>query len=203
MIGTKDDPKEAGKPKSASLKIGQDIGTITLEDAMDLFVLPRLLGETPDGEHITACLGRFGPYLNYGEKKNLSLKGLEEKGDNPFDPYTITFEQALPLVEQKKIIEANKVIQDFEEKGIQVLNGRFGPYVTDGNKNVKVPKDQDPKDLSLAECEEMIENAPAKRGRFRAKKKVVKKKVVKKKVVKKKAVVKKKKPKIEVTESPL
>ena len=218
MIGTKDDPKEAGKPKSASLKIGQDIGTITLEDAMDLFVLPRLLGETPDGEHITACLGRFGPYLNYGEKKNLSLKGLEEKGDNPFDPYTITFEQALPLVEQKKIIEANKVIQDFEEKGIQVLNGRFGPYVTDGNKNVKVPKDQDPKDLSLAECEEMIENAPAKRGRFGAKKKVVKKKVVKKKVVKKKttkkkttkkkatkkkAIVKKKKPKIEVTESPL
>jgi len=207
MIGTKDDPKEAGKPKSASLKIGQDIGTITLEDAMDLFVLPRLLGETPDGEHITACLGRFGPYLNYGEKKNLSLKGLEEKGDNPFDPYTITFEQALPLVEQKKIIEANKVIQDFEEKGIQVLNGRFGPYVTDGNKNVKVPKDQDPKDLSLAECEEMIENAPAKRGRFGAKKKVVKKKVVKKKVVKKKVVkkkvVKKKKPKIEVTESPL
>ena len=202
MIGTKDDPKEAGKPKSASLKIGQDIGTITLEDAMDLFVLPRLLGETPDGEHITACLGRFGPYLNYGEKKNLSLKGLEEKGDNAFDPYTITFEQALPLVEQKKIIEANKVIQDFEEKGIQVLNGRFGPYVTDGNKNVKVPKDQDPKVLSLAECEEMIENAPAKRGRFGAKKKVVKKKVVKKKVVKKK-VVKKKKLKIEVTESPL
>ena len=208
MIGTKDDPKEAGKPKSASLKIGQDIGTITLEDAMDLFVLPRLLGETPDGEHITACLGRFGPYLNYGEKKNLSLKGLEEKGDNPFDPYTITFEQALPLVEQKKIIEANKVIQDFEEKGIQVLNGRFGPYVTDGNKNVKVPKDQDPKDLSLAECEEMIENAPVKRGRFGAKKKVVKKKVVKKKTTKKKttkkkAVFKKKKPKIEVTESPL
>ena len=203
MIGTKDDPKEAGKPKSASLKIGQDIGTITLEDAMDLFVLPRLLGETPDGEHITACLGRFGPYLNYGEKKNLSLKGLEEKGDNPFDPYTITFEQALPLVEQKKIIEANKVIQDFEEKGIQVLNGRFGPYVTDGNKNVKVPKDQDPKDLSLAECEEMIENAPVKRGRFGVKKKVVKKKVVKKKTTKKKAVVKKKKPKIEVMESPL
>ncbi|MDC0481851.1 type I DNA topoisomerase [Gammaproteobacteria bacterium] len=208
MIGTKDDPKEAGKPKSASLKIGQDIGTITLEDAMDLFVLPRLLGETPDGEHITACLGRFGPYLNYGEKKNLSLKGLEEKGDNAFDPYTITFEQALPLVEQKKIIEANKVIQDFEEKGIQVLNGRFGPYVTDGNKNVKVPKDQDPKDLSLAECEEMIENAPVKRGRFGVKKKVVKKKIVKKKTTKKKttkkkAVVKKKKSKIEVTESPL
>ncbi|MDB2461204.1 type I DNA topoisomerase [Gammaproteobacteria bacterium] len=213
MIGTKDDPKEIGKPKSASLKIGQDIGTITLEDALDLFVLPRLLGETPDGEHITACLGRFGPYLNYGEKKNLSLKGLEEKGENPFDPYTITFEQALPLVEQKKIIEANRVIQDFEEKGIQVLNGRFGPYVTDGNKNVKVPKDQDPKDLSLAECEEMIENAPAKRGRFGVKKKVVKKKVVKKKVVKKKATkkkatkkkatVKNKKPKIEHTESPL
>ena len=188
MIGTKDDPKEAGKPKSASLKIGQDISTITLEEALELFVLPRLLGETPDGEHITACLGRFGPYLNYGEKKNLSLKGLEKEGEDPYDPYTITFEQALPLVEEKKIIEANKVIQNFEEKGIQVLNGRFGPYVTDGTKNVKVPKDQEPKELSLEECIHMIENAPVKRGRFGTKKKVVaKKKVVKKKSTKKKA----------------
>ena len=188
MIGTKDDPKEAGKPKSASLKIGQDITTITLEEALELFVLPRLLGETPDGEHITACLGRFGPYLNYGEKKNLSLKGLEKEGEDPYDPYTITFEQALPLVEEKKIIEANKVIQNFEEKGIQVLNGRFGPYVTDGTKNVKVPKDQEPKELSLEECIHMIENAPVKRGRFGTKKKVVaKKKVVKKKSTKKKA----------------
>ena len=188
MIGTKDDPKEAGKPKSASLKIGQDITTITLEEALELFVLPRLLGETPDGEHITACLGRFGPYLNYGEKKNLSLKGLEKEGEDPYDPYTITFEQALPLVEEKKIIEANKVIQNFEDKGIQVLNGRFGPYVTDGTKNVKVPKDQEPKELSLEECIHMIENAPVKRGRFGTKKKVVaKKKVVKKKSTKKKA----------------
>ena len=73
----------------------------------------------------------------------------------------------MPLVEQKKIIDANKVIQDFVENGIQVLNGRWGPYITDGNKNVKVPKDQDPKkELSLAECEEMIANAPIKRGRF-------------------------------------
>lgn len=181
MIGTKDDPKEAGKPKSASLKKGQDINTINLEDALELFVLPRLLGETPDGEHITACLGRFGPYLNYGEKKNLSLKGLEKEGDDPFDPYTITFEQALPLVEQKKIIEANKIIQNFEESEIQVLNGRFGPYVTDGNKNVKVPKEQDPKDLSLEECEEMIKNAPQRRGRFGARKKAVTKKKVAKK----------------------
>jgi DNA topoisomerase-1 len=192
MIGTKDDPKEAGKPKSASLKKGQDISSITLEEALDLFVLPRLLGETPDGEHITACLGRFGPYLNYGEKKNLSLKGLEEKGQDPFDPYTITFEEALPLVEQKKIIEANKIIQNFEGTEIQVLNGRWGPYVTDGSKNVKVPKDQDPNELSLPECEEMIANAPEKRGRFGARKKVVaKKKVVKKKVVKKKTAKKK------------
>jgi DNA topoisomerase-1 len=197
MIGTKDDPKEAGKPKSASLKKGQDISSITLEEALDLFVLPRLLGETPDGEHITACLGRFGPYLNYGEKKNLSLKGLEEKGQDPFDPYTITFEEALPLVEQKKIIEANKIIRNFEGTEIQVLNGRWGPYVTDGSKNVKVPKDQDPNELSLPECEEMIANAPEKRGRFGARKKVVaKKKVVKKKVVKKKTAKKKKSVKV-------
>ena len=194
MIGTKDDPKEIGKPKSASLKKGQDITSITLQEALDLFVLPRLLGETPEGEHITACLGRFGPYLNYGEKKNLSLKGLEEKGQEPFDPYTITFEEALPLVEQKKIIEANKIIQDFEGDGIQVLNGRWGPYVTDGSKNVKVPKDQDPKDLSLAECIEMIANAPIRRGRFGVKKKVAtKKKVVTKKKNKVKAKSSKKK----------
>ena len=118
----------------------------------------------------------------------MSLKGLEKEGEDPYDPYTITFEQALPLVEEKKIIEANKVIQNFEEKGIQVLNGRFGPYVTDGTKNVKVPKDQEPKELSLEECIHMIENAPVKRGRFGTKKKVVaKKKVVKKKSTKKKA----------------
>ena len=201
MIGTKDDPKEDGKPKSASLKIGQDILSIKLEEALELFVLPRLLGETPEGEHITACLGRFGAYLNYGEKKNVSLKGLEKEGENPYDPYTIKFEQALPLIEQKKIIEANKIIRIFENEGIQVLNGRFGPYVTDGNKNVKIPKDQEPKDLSLEECQEMIENAPVKKGRYGAKKKVVKKKVVKKKVVKKKVV--KKKPNIEVTETKL
>ena len=65
-------------------------------------------------------------------------------------------------MKKKKIIEANKVIQNFEEKGIQVLNGRFGPYVTDGTKNVKVPKDQEPKELSLEECIHMIENAPVK-----------------------------------------
>jgi len=82
----------------------------------------------------------------------------------------------LPLVEQKKIIEANKIIQNFEGTEIQVLNGRWGPYVTDGSKNVKVPKDQDPNELSLPECEEMIANAPEKRGRFGARKKVVAKK---------------------------
>ena len=83
--------------------------------------------------------------------------------------------------------EANKIIQNFEDKGIQVLNGRFGPYVTDGNKNVKVPKDQEPKDLTLEECIQMIENAPVRRGRFGAKKKaVVKKKAVAKKKTTKK-----------------
>ena len=95
---------------------------------------------------------------------------------------------------KKKIIEANKIIQDFEGDGIQVLNGRWGPYVTDGSKNVKVPKDQDPKDLSLAECIEMIANAPVRRGRFGVKKKVAtKKKVVTKKKNKVKAKSSKKK----------
>ncbi len=171
MIGSKDDPFEkTGKPKSASLRSGQSIDTITLEEALDLFQIPRVLGKTPEGEEITACLGRFGPYLNYGEKKNLSLRNLEKEGEDPYDPYTITLEQALPLIAAKKEIDANKVIKIFEEKNIQILNGRYGPYVTNGKKNVKIPKDKQPEELSLDECEELIIKAPIRSRRFARKK---------------------------------
>ena len=170
MIGTKDDPKEAGKPKSASLRPGQDIQTVTLNEVLELFILPRELGSTPDGEIVTACLGRFGPYLNYGEKKNLSLRGAEEEGQEPYDPYTITLEEALPLISKKKELDANKIIKDFGEKNIQVLNGRYGPYITDGKKNVKVPKDSEPSELTFEECEELIIKAPVRTRRRFAKK---------------------------------
>ena len=169
QIGTKDDEE---KPKFAGLRPGQKMNDITLEDALELFKLPRKLGETPDGLPVSASVGRFGPYVRYGDKY-VSIR------DD--DPYTIELPRALELIEEKKIEDANRIIQDFEEEGIQVLNGRYGPYITDKTKNARVPKDREPKSLTLEECIELLAAAPA-RGR-RGKKK--KKKKTKKKVAKK------------------
>jgi DNA topoisomerase-1 len=153
---------------------------------MDLFKLPRALGETPEGEEVSASIGRFGPYVRYGSK----FASLKED-----DPYTINLERALEVIAEKKLADANRLIQDFPEQSIQVLNGRYGPYVTNGKKNAKIPKDTDPKSLSLAECEAMIEAAP-ERGARRGKKKAAAaktnaktaaKKTAKKKPAKKKA----------------
>jgi DNA topoisomerase-1 len=157
QIGTKDDEE---KPQFASLRPGQKMDDVTLEDAFELFKLPRDLGVSPEGEKISTNIGRFGPYVKY-DSKYVSLK----KED---DPYTITLERALELVAEKKEIEANRIIQDFADEGIQVLNGRWGPYVTDGNKNAKVPKETDPKTLTLDDCQEMIAKAPEKKGRKKA-----------------------------------
>lgn len=115
------------------------------------------------------------------------------RGDD--DPYTIELPRALELIEEKKIADANRIIQDFEDEGIQVLNGRYGPYVTDKSKNARVPKDRDPKSLTLEECKELLANAPArgKRGKKKAaKKSKAKKKTAKKKTSKKKKTTKKK-----------
>ena len=159
---------------------------ITLNQALELFKLPRKLGETPDGLPVSASVGRFGPYVRYGDKY-VSIRGDD-------DPYTIELPRALELIEEKKIADANRIIQDFEDEGIQVLNGRYGPYVTDKTKNARVPKDRDPKSLTLEECKELIANAPA-RGR-RGKKKTTKKKTeAKKKTAKKKTAKKKAKKK--------
>ncbi|MGI9309750.1 MAG: DNA topoisomerase I [Gammaproteobacteria bacterium] len=180
QIGTKDDEK---KPKFAGLHPGQKLATITFEEAMELFKLPRELGHTPEGEMVIAKMGPWGPYLNYGEKKNVSIKG-----ESPFD---ITLEAALEYVKQKKIEDANKLILDFPDDGIQVLNGRYGPYITNTEKNARVPKDREPSTLTLQECVELLEKAPF-RGR-KKKKKATKKKAAKKKASKKKAKKKKKK----------
>ena len=178
QIGTKDDEE---KPKFAGLRPGQKMNDITLEDALELFKLPRKLGETPDGLPVSASVGRFGPYVRYGDKY-VSIR------DD--DPYTIELPRALELIEAKKIEDANRIILDFEEEGIQVLNGRYGPYVTDKNKNARVPKDREPKSLTLEECKELIAAAPARgrRGKKKAKKKTAKKaakKTAKKKTKKK------------------
>jgi DNA topoisomerase-1 len=174
QIGTKDDED---KPKFAGLRPGQKMNDIDLATAMELFKLPRKLGETPDGLPVSASVGRFGPYVRYGDKY-VSIK------DD--DPYTIELPRALEVIELKKIEDANRLIQDFEDDGIQVLNGRYGPYITDKAKNARVPKDRDPKLLSLEECKELLAAAP-ERGR-RGKKKVAKKKpAARKKAAKKKA----------------
>ena len=178
QIGTKDDEE---KPKFAGLRPGQKMGDIDLEMAMELFKLPRKLGETPDGLPVSASIGRFGPYVRYGDKY-VSIRGDD-------DPYTIELPRALVLIEEKKIADANRIIQDFEDEGIQVLNGRYGPYITDKTKNARVPKDREPKSLTLEECKELLAAAPArgKRGKKKAKKKTAKKKAAKKKTSKKKA----------------
>ncbi|HEY6922192.1 MAG TPA: DNA topoisomerase I [Steroidobacteraceae bacterium] len=163
QIGTKDDEE---KPRFAGLRPGQKMDAITLDDAMYLFTLPRTLGETAEGEKIIANVGQFGPYVKYGSKY-VSLK--ED------DPYTVTLERALEVIRLKKEADANRLILDFPDDGVQVLNGRYGPYITDKKKNAKIPKDRDPKTLTIEECRTLLEQAPERGtgrfGRFRRGKK--------------------------------
>ncbi len=180
QIGTKDDEE---KPKFAGLRPGQKMNDIDFETAMELFKLPRKLGETADGLAVSASIGRVGPYVRCGDKY------VSTKDD---DPYTIELTRALELIEEKKIIDANRIIQDFEEQGIQVLNGRYGPYITDKAKNARVPKDREPKSLTLEECIELLAAAPLRGRKKVAKKKATKKKATKKKASKKKKATKKK-----------
>ncbi len=154
QIGTKDD---SDKPKFAGLRNGQRMDSINLHDALELFKLPRDLGKTTDGEEVVANIGRFGPYVRYG-KKFVSLK--ED------DPHTVTLERALELIAEKQKADAEKEIKIFSDAGISVLNGRYGPYITDGKKNAKIPKDREPKTLTLEDCQTLLAEAPA-RGRRR------------------------------------
>ncbi len=195
QIGTRDDDE---KPRFAGLRPGQKMDDITMDEAMALFQLPRELGTTADGEPVQANIGRFGPYVRYGSKY-VSLR------DD--DPYTIKLDRALELIEEKKIADANRLIRDFADVGIQILNGRYGPYITNGAKNARVPKDREPRELTREECETLLAAAPERRGRGRrgatkktaaaesagaaAGRKVTKKKTTKKKSAKKKATKKK------------
>ncbi len=183
QIGDKDDEE---KPRFASLRPGQKMADITMDDVYFLLQLPRDLGETDEGEALSTNYGRFGPYVKYASKFVSINKEYQDRG---IDPYNITHDQAMELVRAKKEFDANKHIKDFPGTDIEILNGRWGPYITDGMKNAKIPKDREPASLTQKECEELLEAAPFRRGK---KKKAAKKKVVKKKAASKKKTAKKK-----------
>ena len=151
------------KPRFAGLRPGQRMNTITLDEALALFALPRNLGETGSGDPVSVNIGRYGPYARYGEKF-VSL-GPDD------DPYQVTLERALELIAAKQKADAERDIKAFDGEGVRILKGRYGPYVTDGKKNARVPKGREPADLTLEECRELLAAAPASRGRRRPRRK--------------------------------
>lgn len=141
---------EEEQKQFASLRPGQSIGSITLEEALELFKLPRTLGEW-NGQAVTAGIGRFGPFVRHGSTY-ASLRVKE--GD---DPHTVTLERAVKLLEDKlNGVNAN-LIKGFEQDAtIQVINGRFGPYIKAGKENYRIPKDRKPDELTFEEVQELI-----------------------------------------------
>ncbi len=152
--GTRDDPD---KPRFASLLPGQHMDDVTLADALKLLSLPRDLGQSPDGTPISVGRGQFGPYVKFGAK----YASIKED-----DPFTLELQRAIEIVEAKLAADRERTILDFPDAGLQVLKGRYGPYVTDRKKNAKVPKDRDPASLTLEECQALIAAAPERKGRF-------------------------------------
>ncbi|GGA28902.1 DNA topoisomerase I [Dyella nitratireducens] len=183
QIGDKDTDE---KLQFASLRPGQSMHTITLDEALELFKLPRKLGHAENGDEVSVGIGRFGPFVKQGSTY-ASLKAED-------DPYTVELPRALQIVQEKLELIANRVIKDFGN-GVQVLNGRYGPYITDGDKNARIPKDQEPKELTETQCLELLAAAPAKKGRFGKKSATTKaapaKKAAAKKTATKKAAAKK------------
>jgi DNA topoisomerase-1 len=159
QLGSGDDKND--KPQFAPMPAGRKIETVTLDEAMYAFKLPRLVGKTAEGTDIKANIGRFGPYIQIG-KLFVSIK--------PLDPHTITLDEALELYKEKLKTEAEKNIADFGD-GIKVLKGRYGPYVTDGNKNAKIPKNIVPEKVTIDQALELLKTAPASKKRRTALKK--------------------------------
>ncbi len=152
--GTRDDPD---KPRFASLLPGQRMDDVTLDGALMLLSLPRDLGHAPDGTPISVGRGQYGPYVKFGQK----YASIKED-----DPFTLTLPRAIEIVEAKLAADRERTIKDFPEHGIQILKGRYGPYVTDRKRNAKVPKDREPASLSLEECQALLAAAPERKGRF-------------------------------------
>ncbi|WP_091516830.1 type I DNA topoisomerase [Flexibacter flexilis] len=149
------------KPQFASLQKNQRMETITLEDALELFKLPRQVGLFED-KTMTAAVGRFGPYIRH-DSKFYSLP----KGD---DPLSVTEERAIEIIQAKRKADSEKMIKEFPENpDVKVLNGRFGPYIVADGKNVKIPKGTDPASLTLEQCLQLAADTPEKKGRFASK----------------------------------
>ncbi len=153
---------ENDKPQYAGLRKTQKLENITLEEALHLFKLPRVVGMY-NGLEVVAAIGRFGPYVRY-DGKFYSIK-------NQYDPHDIEIDEAISAIEAKKKADAEKLIKTFEENpDFQILNGRWGPYLKAGKENVRIPKDLDPASLSYEECVKLAEEAktkPKRRGRFK------------------------------------
>jgi len=179
------DTESEEKPTFAPMPKGARIETVTLEEALKAFQLPRVVGETKDGLVIKANIGRFGPYIQV-DKLFVSIK--------PIDPHDITLEQAIELYDEKLKTEAAKNISDFGD-GIKVLNGRYGPYITDGKKNAKIPKDQKPEEITHEQAKQMIADAPAAKTKGRFAKRITTAPKAKKATAKKPAAKKAAKPK--------
>lgn len=197
------DGENEEKPTFASLMPGQKMDTLKLEEALELFKLPREVGTMPEsfsakavdgtefavekGQVIIAKQGPFGPYLEYGPKMYAPIKG--------FDPLSIELEDAVALIESKIVTEAEKIIKVFPGTDVKILKGRWGPYITDvtTKKNAKIKKDEDALELSLEECQKRLDEAPEpkKRGRAATKKKAPAKKAAAKKTTTKKPAAKK------------
>jgi DNA topoisomerase-1 len=141
------------KPAFAPLPAGTTLENVTLEKALAMFELPRTVGTTEDGKEMKANLGRFGPYVQV-DKVYVSIK--------PLDPFSITEAEARELYKAKLEKDANKYIKEFEGD-IKVVNGPYGPYITDGKKNAKIPKDVEPAKLTLEECKKLLDEAPARK----------------------------------------
>ena len=167
-------PDDEEKPRFASLRPGQSIYTIGFDEALKLFDLPRKLG-LDDGKEVSVAVGRFGPFAKRGD--TYASLGKED------DPYTVTFERAVELIRAREELIANRLIKAFPGTDIQVVNGKFGPYITDGEKNGKIPKDRDPASLTRQECEELLAAGKPVRKGFGRKKAVVKKAPAKKAAV--------------------
>ncbi len=159
QMGSTDDKEN--KPTFAPMPEGRRLEDVTLEEALEMFKLPRSVGTTADGEEILANIGPFGPYVKVG-KLFVSIK--------PESPFTITLERARELIIEKQKAEAAKFIQRFEKEGIDIINGRYGVYITDGKKNAKPPKDTDPHKITLEQAQSILADAPDKKARPRRKK---------------------------------
>lgn len=152
---------ENDKPHYAGLRKTQKLENLTLEEALHLFKLPRLVGKYNDQE-VIAAIGRFGPYVRF-DGKFYSIKAQ-------YDPHDIEIDEAIEVIEAKKKADAEKTIKIFEENPeFQILNGRWGPYLKAGKENVKIPKDREPASLTYDECVKLAEEAklkPKRKGRF-------------------------------------